>query len=126
MRRSIRKRSANLVDNALRHAHDRVRVVVLTGPQHVTVEVTDDGPGIAPADRERIFERFTRLDGARSRVDGGAGLGLAIARAIAATHGGTLTAEEPTRTGCGARLVVRRRPRYTRAPLAPRPEAHCR
>ena len=56
----------------------------------VRVEVRDDGPGIPAADRERIFERFARVDEARDRGHGGAGLGLAIARDIAVRHGGRL------------------------------------
>jgi signal transduction histidine kinase len=68
------------------------------------LEVSDDGPGIPDADRDRIFERFTRLDDARSRDLGGAGLGLAIARDIAGHHQGTLTAEPHP---YGARVVAR-------------------
>lgn len=60
-------------------------------------------PGIPPPDRERIFERFTRLDSARARNTGGSGLGLAIAREIAARHGGTLHAAP---TPSGALLIV--------------------
>ncbi|WP_436844014.1 HAMP domain-containing sensor histidine kinase [Streptomyces subrutilus] len=98
----------NLLDNAQRFAVRRVDVAlgVCGGPggRTAVLEVTDDGPGIPPGDRERVFERFTRLDDARSRDHGGAGLGLAIARDLAAHHGGTLTAEDSPR---GARLVVR-------------------
>ncbi|MEV6955560.1 ATP-binding protein [Streptomyces sp. NPDC051183] len=98
----------NLLDNAQRFADREIRVVLRTGGgQHArtaVLEVTDDGPGIPPEDRERIFERFTRLDDARSRDHGGAGLGLAIARDLTAHHGGTLTAEDSPR---GARFVVR-------------------
>ncbi|MFI1170408.1 sensor histidine kinase [Streptomyces melanogenes] len=97
----------NLVDNARRHARTAVQVRVTADRQRVTVEVTDDGAGIPAEARESVFERFTRLDSARSRDDGGAGLGLAIARAIAVEHGGTLTAEEPEKARSGARLVLR-------------------
>ncbi|MFD0561035.1 ATP-binding protein [Kitasatospora saccharophila] len=83
----------NLLDNAQRHARTGVTVLVTTDPAAGTVvlDVGNDGPPIAPADREKVFERFTRLDDARSRDDGGTGLGLPIARDIATLHGGTLT-----------------------------------
>lgn len=83
---------ANLLDNAGRHARERVTVTVRREGALAVVAVADDGEGVAEADRERIFERFVRLDAARSRDDGGAGLGLAIARDVAVRHGGTLTA----------------------------------
>lgn len=74
----------NLVDNAARHATHEVRVTVSDG----TVSVDDDGQGIPDADRDRVFERFVRLDEARERDAGGSGLGLAIAREVAREHGG--------------------------------------
>ncbi|MEV7784076.1 ATP-binding protein [Streptomyces sp. NPDC088106] len=83
---------ANLLDNAGRHARERVTVSVRREGSWAVLAVADDGEGVAEADRERIFERFVRLDAARSRDDGGAGLGLAIARDVAVRHGGTLTA----------------------------------
>ncbi|MFC8424282.1 sensor histidine kinase [Streptomyces sp. NPDC057236] len=83
---------ANLLDNARRHARGRVTVTVRREGDRAVLGVADDGEGVAEADRERIFERFVRLDAARSRDDGGAGLGLAIARDVAVRHGGTLTA----------------------------------
>ncbi|WP_344445176.1 sensor histidine kinase [Kitasatospora nipponensis] len=96
----------NLLDNAQRFADQQVTVRLRTEARQglAVLEITDDGPGIPAADRERIFERFTRLDDSRSRDHGGAGLGLPIARDLAAHHGGTLTAEEAED---GARLVVR-------------------
>ncbi|WP_051831354.1 sensor histidine kinase [Streptomyces violens] len=84
----------NLVDNAQRHARSRVTVDVRRDGRWAVLRVDDDGPGVAEADRERIFERFVRLDDARSRDEGGAGLGLAIARDIAERHGGTLAVHE--------------------------------
>ncbi|MEU6236376.1 ATP-binding protein [Kitasatospora sp. NPDC047058] len=83
----------NLLDNAQRHARHRVTVSLRVdrAAGRALLDVANDGPPIAPPDREKIFERFARLDDARSRDDGGAGLGLPIARDIAAVHGGTLT-----------------------------------
>ena len=75
--------------------------------------VADDGPGIDAVDRERVFERYARLDDARSRDAGGTGLGLAIVREIVRAHQGEVTVEEAVRSdggasaGTGARLVVR-------------------
>ncbi|CAL9296034.1 ATP-binding protein [Streptomyces olindensis] len=83
---------ANLLDNAQRHARTAVTVSVRREGDRAVVGVADDGDGVPEGDRERIFERFVRLDAARSRDDGGAGLGLAIARDVAVRHGGTLTA----------------------------------
>lgn len=88
----------NLPDNAQRHACTAITVTVNTEPGAVILIVTDDGHGVAPPERERVFERFVRLDEARSRDEGGAGLGLAIARDVAQQHGGTLS---PTDTPGG-------------------------
>jgi signal transduction histidine kinase len=82
----------NLLDNAVRHASSAVSVRVAVDGNDVVLRVSDDGPGIAPGDRERIFERFSRLDDARSADDGGSGLGLAIVRQVAAAHHGTVAA----------------------------------
>ncbi|MEV0691508.1 HAMP domain-containing sensor histidine kinase [Streptomyces sp. NPDC050388] len=82
----------NLLDNGRRHARETVSVTVRREGDWAVLGVADDGDGVAEADRERIFQRFVRLDDARSRDDGGAGLGLAIARDVAVRHGGTLTA----------------------------------
>ncbi|WP_217239321.1 cell wall metabolism sensor histidine kinase WalK [Streptomyces sp. AC555_RSS877] len=84
----------NLLDNARRHTRSAVTVTVRRDGEWAVAGVADDGDGVPEGDRERIFERFVRLDDARSRDDGGAGLGLAIARDVAARHGGTLTVRE--------------------------------
>ncbi|PWK73283.1 signal transduction histidine kinase [Streptomyces sp. CG 926] len=96
---------ANLVDNALRYARAEVVVRAAEHDGWAVLEVTDDGPGIPEADRDRVFERFVRLDADRSRAGGGTGLGLAIAREIARAHGGDVHAL-PAPAG-GARLVLR-------------------
>ncbi|MGV9884341.1 ATP-binding protein [Streptomyces sp. NPDC003006] len=84
----------NLVNNAQRHARSRVTVTTRADGAWAVLEVADDGSGVPPSERERIFERFVRLDDARTRDEGGAGLGLAIARDVAARHGGTLGVRE--------------------------------
>ncbi|MDX6364690.1 MAG: hypothetical protein QOC85_3700, partial [Streptomyces sp.] len=90
---------ANLLDNAHRHARSRVAVTLRAEDGWAVLGVADDGAGVPPEERERIFERFVRLDDARSRDDGGAGLGLAIARDVALRHGGTLTVREAPEGG---------------------------
>jgi signal transduction histidine kinase len=94
----------NLVDNAARHAQHRVAVGVTGDGRRVRLTVDDDGPGVPEGDRERVFERFTRLDDARARDAGGAGLGLAVVRSIAERHRGTAFVE--TSTLGGARAVL--------------------
>ncbi|MFC4536237.1 sensor histidine kinase [Sphaerisporangium dianthi] len=95
----------NLLDNAQRHARNAVMVEVRHDGRHAELLVSDDGDGIAEADRERIFERFTRLDASRCRDRGGTGLGLAIVRDIVRAHDGTI--EVDTADAGGARFTVR-------------------
>ncbi|MGH3293488.1 MAG: sensor histidine kinase [Trebonia sp.] len=106
----------NLVDNAVRYAKSSVVISVSRDGFWAELAVSDDGPGIPPADRERAFDRFARLDDARSRHGdeaGGAGLGLAIVRATAQAYGGTAVLEPARPTGdpsvavTGLRAVVR-------------------
>ncbi|GHH53569.1 sensor histidine kinase [Streptomyces candidus] len=96
----------NLLDNAQRHAESSVTVALREEGGRAVLEVADDGAGVPQAQRERIFERFVRLDDARSRDDGGAGLGLAIARDVAHRHGGTLTAGRAAGGGAVFTLVL--------------------
>lgn len=94
----------NLTENAERHAVSTVTLEVREDADSAVVVVGDDGPGIPVADRERIFERFTRLDAARTGADG-SGLGLAIVRDIVTRHGGTVIVDTNGST-TGARFVV--------------------
>jgi signal transduction histidine kinase len=87
----LRRVLRNLGDNAARHAGTQVAFSVSERDGLVRLLVDDDGPGIPEADRERVFERFVRLDDARARDDGGSGLGLAIVAELVAAHGGTVT-----------------------------------
>ncbi|MFI5493963.1 sensor histidine kinase [Actinoplanes sp. NPDC051859] len=82
---------ANLLDNAVRHARSTVRLEVAADGDSHRIAVVDDGPGIPAADRDRVFDRFTRLDDARARDAGGSGLGLAIVRELVRRHDGTVT-----------------------------------
>ncbi len=103
----LRRLLLNLIENALRYAKSGVEVRVAHDGEDARLTVTDDGPGIAPQDRERAFDRFVRLDAARSREDdetGGAGLGLAIVRATAEAHGGSAALED---AAPGTRAVIR-------------------
>ncbi|MFI9437378.1 sensor histidine kinase [Streptosporangium sp. NPDC052375] len=94
----------NLLANAERHADREIVVRVCAEEGEAVLEVIDDGDGIAPADRERVFDRFTRLDASRNRDAGGSGLGLAISKGIASAYGGRLYVADSPR---GARFVLR-------------------
>jgi signal transduction histidine kinase len=96
----------HVVDNATRHARSRVRITVEADGRAARLVVDDDGPGIPPADRERVFERFTRLDDARTRTSGGTGLGLAVTASILHAHHGTITATPAPTPFSGARLTL--------------------
>ncbi|MGB6246905.1 sensor histidine kinase [Gordonia sp. (in: high G+C Gram-positive bacteria)] len=93
----------NLADNAIRHARTRIAIeMVADDDTTVTVTVVDDGPGVSDEDKERILDRFVRLDSARTRTFGGAGLGLAIVSEIVRAHGGEMIIDDAP--GGGARI----------------------
>jgi len=101
-REAIHQVFSNLIDNALKYAEASGRVVVGARPADRGVEfyVRDFGPGISSEHLPRLFERFYRVDKARSRESGGTGLGLAIAKHIVLAHGGTIRAESELNHGC--------------------------
>lgn len=106
----------NLVDNARRHARSEVHVEVHVdgagagAGDLVVVRVDDDGEGVPVADRERVFERFTRLDAGRSRDEGGAGLGLSLVRAIVAGHHGSVVIDSSPLGGAAVIVSLPRGP----------------
>jgi signal transduction histidine kinase len=95
----------NVIDNAIRYAEHRVVIAATTtATGAVQVEISDDGPGVPAEERERVFDRFVRLDSSRGRSNGTTGLGLAIAREIATAHGGRIVmAGSPAG---GARVII--------------------
>jgi two-component system OmpR family sensor kinase len=103
----LRQVLTNLVGNALTHtpATASIRVRVGVRGDEAVLEVADDGPGLAPEDAARAFERFYRADPSRTRSSGGTGLGLSIVAALVAAHGGTV--EVDTAPGAGAVFRVR-------------------
>ena len=103
--RTLERLVRNLTENAARYAASAVALSLFERDGQVVLRIDDDGPGIAPADRERVFDRFVRLDDARDRGSGGSGLGLAIVKEIARLHGGAVSVRE-AEIG-GARVEVR-------------------
>jgi signal transduction histidine kinase len=101
----LRRVVRNLLDNALRHATSSVAVHVSSTDDRVVLDIDDDGRGVRPEHRDRIFERFARSDEARSRDGGGTGLGLAIVAELVAEHGGSVTVDRSPWLG-GARFTV--------------------
>jgi signal transduction histidine kinase len=106
--RSLERSVRNLGDNAARHASGRVAFSLAQLDAQVTLRVDDDGPGIPVDERERVFERFERLDDARDRGSGGSGLGLAIVRSVVRAHGGEITLQESPLGGLRAEIRLPR------------------
>ena len=98
-REAIRRVIANLLDNAAFYGRGHVALSLEVGPSSTQLHVDDDGSGIKPVDRERVFERFTRLDSSRARSTGGSGLGLAIAKEIVDDHHATITISDSSLGG---------------------------
>jgi two-component system heavy metal sensor histidine kinase CusS len=93
----LQRAITNLVSNAIRHAHanSQVHLVIAVENENTTLTVVNEGDGIAPDHLRHIFDRFYRIDSARARLDGGAGLGLTIVRSIMSAHGGWVSAQSP-------------------------------
>jgi signal transduction histidine kinase len=103
-REQLQRVVRNLLDNGARHADSLVAVGLVTADGAVELTVDDDGPGIPSEDRDRVFERFTRLDDGRARDAGGLGLGLSMVKAIAEHHGGSVTIEDAPLGGARVRV----------------------
>ncbi|MCG8452280.1 MAG: ATP-binding protein [Spirochaetales bacterium] len=105
-RMQIHRLLTNLLSNAQRHARNRILVRAWNEDSELVFCVEDDGAGVPQEERERVFDRYYRLDASRSRDSGGSGLGLAICQQIAKTHGGKMTCEESSLLG-GAAFLLR-------------------
>lgn len=110
----------NVLDNADRHALSRIRIGLRTTADGAVITVDNDGEPVPEADRERIFDRFVRLDGSRSREGGGSGLGLAIAAGIMAAHHGSIRATEGPGGECRFEMALPAPDVAVAAPLTPR------
>ncbi|MBU3704012.1 MAG: two-component sensor histidine kinase, partial [Ilumatobacteraceae bacterium] len=99
---------SNLIDNAIKYSEpeDTVSVRLYREPGKIVIAVDDEGIGIPPADLDRIFERFYRVDKARGRGTGGTGLGLSIVRHIMANHGGEVNVASQEGEGSSFRLIL--------------------
>ncbi|MFZ3237045.1 MAG: ATP-binding protein [Stellaceae bacterium] len=104
---ALKRCLANLIGNARRHG-SRVWLTAAPGEDGIDILVDDDGPGIAPIDRDRVFRAFVRLDPSRNPLTGGVGLGLTIARDVARGHGGDVRLETSPQGGLRARLHLPR------------------
>ena len=102
----LRRMVRNLLHNAEAHAVGNIAIALHTTPGSIQLSVADDGPGIPAADRQQVFERFVRLDTARTRDSGGSGLGLAIVRDVVAGHQGTITIADSEPQGATFRVVL--------------------
>ncbi|WP_431040858.1 ATP-binding protein [Streptomyces sp. P1-3] len=102
----LRRMLRNLADNAARYARRQVAFTLSERAGSVVLTVEDDGDGIPEAERERVFERFVRLDDARARDHGGTGLGLAIVAELVRAHGGTVAIADSGLGGARIEVVL--------------------
>ena len=101
---ALRRMVRNIGENAIRHASSRVDVTLVERGEEVVLTIDDDGPGIPATERARVLQRFVRLDEARSRDEGGSGLGLSIVDEVVRAHGGSMSIEQSPLGG--ARIVI--------------------
>jgi signal transduction histidine kinase len=104
----LRRVVQNLFDNAQRYASTSIAVALREQGDSVILVVADDGPGITPADRVRVFERFARVDDSRTSRSGGTGLGLAIAHEIVQRHKGSIAIDAASLGGAQFTLTLPR------------------
>ncbi len=118
----LRQTLLNLVDNAIKYSPEGARIGVTAGKRQdrAFVEVRDEGPGIAREHRERVFERFYRIDGSRSREMGGSGLGLSLAKWAAEAHAGSIELDTEVGQGSTFRLVLPLTPSLAAPPFQER------
>ncbi len=117
----LRRVLRNVIDNAVRYAKTTISIHTVAQEQTITITVDDDGPGVPDADRERVFDRFVRLDTSRGRGSGTTGLGLAIAREIARAHDATMSMSRSAAGGARVTICLPRTPpagRESRGPPA--------
>ena len=109
---ALKRCLGNLIENAVKYGGS-AKVRVDDGDARLEISIEDEGPGLAPAELERVFEPFYRVEASRSRETGGTGLGLTLARAVAEAHGGRLELRNRAEGGLEARLTLPRPPRGT-------------
>jgi two-component system OmpR family sensor kinase len=112
----LRQVIGNLVGNALTHTPAGTPIRLRVGADRpsglAAVEVADSGPGLSPEERTKVFERFYRADGSRSRSHGGSGLGLSIVAALVAAHGGRVEVDSEPGHGATFRVLLPLAPSY--------------
>jgi signal transduction histidine kinase len=103
---ALRRMFRNVGENAARHSSERVDITLVERGSEVVLTVDDDGPGIPAAERENVLRRFVRLDEARSRDEGGSGLGLSIVDEVVRAHGGSVSIEQSPLGGARIRITL--------------------
>jgi len=103
---ALRRMIRNVSENAARHASSRVEIMLAERGDDTVLTIDDDGPGVPESERGRVLRRFVRLDEARSRDDGGSGLGLSIVDEVVRAHGGSMSIEESPLGGARVRITL--------------------